>query len=147
MGKGRPRAGHALPGPPWRQWGTGLGPRPLGLQSGLWAVPCHLPFLTWGVHLGQAAPPGLSPKPASAAPGNGQGHLRTGTKEPPASEHWALFDPNCQSESTATAWLLGPLAPAKAAPMEVFQEYPHRGQRAPEMKRLSLPGSLPFSTH
>lgn len=31
--------------------------------------------------------------------------------------------------------------------MEVFQEYPHRGQCAPEMKRLSLLGSLPFSTH
>lgn len=31
--------------------------------------------------------------------------------------------------------------------MEGFQEYPRRGQHTPEMTRLLLAGSLPFSTH
>lgn len=37
--------------------------------------------------------------------------------------------------------------PSQGRPVEGFQEYPRRGHRAPETTRLSLPDSLPFSTH
>lgn len=100
------------------------------LVSGLCHVTCHCSAR--GVRLGQAAPLGLRPKPASAAPGKEQGHLRTGTKEPPALGRWALFDPNCQSDSAAAAWLLGLPAPAKAAPMVVFQNIHREGSMLPK---------------
>lgn len=86
--------------------------------AGLFHATC--PLLTWGVHLDQAAPLGLSPKPASAAPGKRHGHLRTGTKEPPVPEPWTLFDPYCPFESPATAWLQGLRALVKEAPHGSF---------------------------
>lgn len=64
-----------------------VGDRPLGIQSGLGAVP----LLSVGSASGMGSPSDLSLTPASAAPGKRRGHLRTGTKGPPAPEHWGLL--------------------------------------------------------
>lgn len=64
-----------------------VGNRPLGIWSGLWAVP----LLSVGSASGMGSPSDLSLTPASAAPRKRRGHLRTGTKGPPAPEQWGLL--------------------------------------------------------
>lgn len=119
-----------------------VGNRPLGIQSGLWAVP----LLSVGSASGMGSPADLSLTPASAAPRKRQGYLRTGAKGPPAPEHWGLLTQTVNLNQQ-TALSSRSSCPSQVSSVEVFQEYPCRGRCAPKMKRLSPAGSLPFSTH